>query len=195
MSFWRLARHRRGWLRLSPLIILLPLPHFYQGNKDPFPTFSIEVLRILNVASSQLFPNVYGYIRTFEMVCKNLDVTSTVEVINAQSAIVPHQSMDPNSLDFYMVDPYFSTFSNISASNLSYLSPRSCMSLRSLQTLLRHLHHHRIWSYSLSLIFRLPFEKVYVKQKILLHIIFIYVIIVFPLCIIFACLLFLFLKF
>jgi hypothetical protein len=113
-------------------------------------------------------------------------------VINVPPTIIPHQSMAPDPL---LLD-HFKHISVV-AQRLSSPSLRSYLSLRSLQTLLRRLRHHRIRSCNLSPIFRLPFEKVYVKHEIRLHIILIYVIIVFPLCSILVCLLcllFLFLK-
>lgn len=62
--------------------ILLLLPPFQQGYKGYFPSypFPMEVLRILNIASSQLFPNSWGYIKAFKMVCEDVDATLTVVV-------------------------------------------------------------------------------------------------------------------
>ncbi|KAI5405521.1 hypothetical protein KIW84_052347 [Lathyrus oleraceus] len=41
----------------------------------------MEILRVLNIVPSQLFPNTLGYIRAFERVCEDLDVTPTMGVL------------------------------------------------------------------------------------------------------------------
>ena len=46
----------------------------------PLTPLFMVVLRVLNVVLSQLFPNRWGYIRAFEMIYENLDVTSMVKV-------------------------------------------------------------------------------------------------------------------
>lgn len=120
--------------------------------------------------------------------------TPLPKVINVRSTIVHHQSIVPDPLDIPTINPSLLNHfkHSVVTQRLSYLSPRS------LQTLLQHFGHHRIRPCNLSQIFRLPFEKVYVKHKNFLHIILIYVIVIFLRCIILACLLcllFLFLKF
>ena len=44
----------------------------------PFTDFKVDVLKMVNVASSQLRPNSWGFIKAFEMICEVLDVTPTI---------------------------------------------------------------------------------------------------------------------
>lgn len=62
------------------MFLLLPLCH--QGYRcfSPLFPFSMEVLRVINVAPSQLFPSSWGYINTFKMVNKYLVIKSTMGV-------------------------------------------------------------------------------------------------------------------
>lgn len=50
------------------------------GVLSPLSPFCMEVLRVLNVSPTKRFPNSRGFIRDFEMVCKELDITPTVAV-------------------------------------------------------------------------------------------------------------------
>lgn len=56
--------------------------YFIKDMKVLFPIshFSMEVLRVFNIVSSQLFSNNWGYIRAFEMVCEELVITPNVGV-------------------------------------------------------------------------------------------------------------------
>lgn len=51
--------------------------------------FSIKILWVLNVAPSQLFLNIWGYIRAFELVCEKLDVNPTTGVLFSFIATKP----------------------------------------------------------------------------------------------------------
>lgn len=42
--------------------------------------FSIEVMRVLNIAPTQLFSNSWGFIKAFETACEYLDVTPALGV-------------------------------------------------------------------------------------------------------------------
>lgn len=65
-----------------------PFPYFYfyppfikdMGVIFPLSAFSTKIFRVLNVSPSQQFSNSRGYIRTFEMVYKELDVNLTAIV-------------------------------------------------------------------------------------------------------------------
>lgn len=46
----------------------------------PISPFSIEILRVLNIMPSQLLSHNWGFIKAFEMVCEDLDVTPIVRV-------------------------------------------------------------------------------------------------------------------
>lgn len=50
------------------------------GLTLPFSSFQIEVLRILNVAPSQLHPNGWGFVRAFEILMGHLGVVPSVEM-------------------------------------------------------------------------------------------------------------------
>lgn len=44
----------------------------------PFTDFEFGLLKTLNIAPSPLYPNGWGFIKAFEMVCDAMDITSTL---------------------------------------------------------------------------------------------------------------------
>lgn len=49
----------------------------------PIPPFYMKVLGANNVEPSQLFPNSWGYIKAFEMVCEDLVIIPTMRVLSS----------------------------------------------------------------------------------------------------------------
>jgi hypothetical protein len=50
------------------------------GVKIPFTPFEMDVLKFLNVAPTQIFPNSWAFIRGFEILCKSLGLEPSVAV-------------------------------------------------------------------------------------------------------------------
>lgn len=44
----------------------------------PFTDFEYDLLRALNTTPSQLFPNSWGFIKAFKIVCKAIDIDPTI---------------------------------------------------------------------------------------------------------------------
>jgi len=54
--------------------------HFVQLHiRLPFDNFTMGVLRLLNVAPTQLHPNSYGYLHVFRLLCRSLYIRSSRE--------------------------------------------------------------------------------------------------------------------
>lgn len=64
---------------LFPILLFLP-NRVYVGS-FPLSPFSMEVLWVLNIGPSHLFPNAWSYIKAFKMVYEELVVTLMVEVL------------------------------------------------------------------------------------------------------------------
>lgn len=59
------------------------------GVLFPISVFSIDILKVLNVSHFQLFMNIWGYVRVFEMVCEGLDINPTTGVFFSLFATKP----------------------------------------------------------------------------------------------------------
>lgn len=59
------------------------------GVLFPISVFSIDILKVLNVSHFQLFMNIWGYVRVFEMVCEGLDINPTTRVFFSLFATKP----------------------------------------------------------------------------------------------------------
>lgn len=75
-------------------------PYFYfylhfvkdMGVLFAIPPVSMDILRVLNVVPSQLFPNSWAYTKAFEMVCDDQVITPTVGVFFSLYTTKPTKS-------------------------------------------------------------------------------------------------------